>query len=87
MLTPCDNATPISGGFPTLMDRAQMAQARTLAGWITLIAEDRSLDERGIAEITNLDIEDVRAILGGTVYLLPLTTLDRALRRLEGRPH
>lgn len=87
MLTPCDKATPISGGFSTLMDRAQMAQARTLAGWITLIAEDRGLDERGVAEITSLDVEDVRAILGGAVFLLPLTTLDRALRRLEGRPH
>ncbi|MBP2295555.1 hypothetical protein [Azospirillum rugosum] len=64
-----------------------MAQARTLAGWITLIAEDRGLDERGVAEITSLDVEDVRAILGGAVFLLPLTTLDRALRRLEGRPH
>lgn len=87
MLTPCDNATPISGGFPPLLDRAHMAQARTLAGWIALIAEDRGLDENGIAKITDLDLESVRAILDGTVMLLPLTTLDLALRRLEGRAH
>lgn len=87
MLTPTDNASPTPGSFPVLMDRAQMAQARTLAGWITLIAEDRGLDERAIAAITDLDLEDVRAVLGGTVIMLPLTMLDRALRRLEGRAH
>ncbi len=87
MLTPIDNATPVSGRCSALTDRAHMAQARTLAGWITLIAEDRGLDERGVADATDLDIEDVRAILGGTVFMMPLTTLDRALRRLEGRAH
>ncbi|KAA0676069.1 hypothetical protein DS843_28705 [Roseomonas genomospecies 6] len=64
-----------------------MAQARTLAGWIALIAEDRGLGEQDVAATTGLDIEDVRAVLGGTVFMLPVTTLDRALRRLEGRPH
>ncbi|WP_448207410.1 hypothetical protein [Azospirillum sp. sgz302134] len=87
MLTPIDNATPHSDRCGTLMDPGQMAQARTLAGWIALIAEDRGLDERGVAAATDLDIEDVRAILGGTVFMMPLTRLDRALRRLEGRAH
>ncbi|MBB3267078.1 MULTISPECIES: hypothetical protein [Azospirillum] len=64
-----------------------MAQARTLAGWIAVIAEDRGLDERGVAAATGLDIEDVRAVLDGTVFMMPVSTLDRALRRLEGRPH
>ncbi|MBK3777004.1 hypothetical protein JJL56_16080 [Azospirillum sp. YIM DDC1] len=64
-----------------------MAQARTLAGWIAVIAEDRGLDERGVAAATGLDIEDVRAVLDGTVFMMPVSTLDRALRRLEGRPN
>ena len=91
MLTPTDFATPRSGGLTArcqpLTDPARMAQARTLAGWIAVIAEDRGLDERGVAAATGLDIEDVRAVLGGTVFMMPLTMLDRALRRLEGRPH
>jgi len=87
MMTPFDNATPISGRCHALADRAQMAQAQTLAGWIALLAEDRGLDERGVADVTDLDIEDVRAILSGVVFMMPLTTLDRALRRMEGRAH
>ncbi len=87
MMTPFDNATPLSGRLHVQADRAQMAQARTLAGWIALLAEDRGLDERGVAAATDLDIEDVRAILNGVVFMMPLTTLDRALRRLEGRAH
>ena len=86
-MTPFENATPISRHWPVLATGAQMAQAQTLAGWITLLAEDRGLDERALATATDLDIEDVRAILGGVVMMMPLTMLDRALRRLEGRPH
>lgn len=82
-----ENATPISGRWPVLATGAQMAQAQMLAGWIALLAEDRGLDERAVAAATELDIEDVRAILGGVVLMMPLTILDRALRRMEGRPH
>ncbi|AWK85819.1 hypothetical protein DEW08_01770 [Azospirillum thermophilum] len=64
-----------------------MAQAQTLAGWIALMAEDRGLDEHALAAATALDIEEVRAILSGVVIMMPLPALDRALRRLEGRPH
>ncbi|CAO3454045.1 hypothetical protein [Azospirillum argentinense] len=91
MLTPTDLADPrgrsLSARRHPLADPARMAQARTLAGWIAVIAEDRGLDERGVAAVTGLDIEDVRAVLGGTVFMMPVSTLDRALRRLEGRPH
>lgn len=91
MLTPTDLAAPrgrnLSARRHPQTDPARMAQARTLAGWIAVIAEDRGLDERGVAAATGLDIEDVRAVLGGTVFMMPVTMLDRALRRLEGRPH
>ncbi len=87
MMTPIDNATPLSGRCHRLGDPNRMAQAQTLAGWIALLAEDRGLSERDVAEVTDLDIEDVRAILSGVVFMMPLATLDRALRRLEGRPH
>jgi hypothetical protein len=86
-MTPFENATPTSGRWPVLVTSTQMAQARTLAGWITVMAEDRGLDEQALATATELDIEDVRAILGGVVLMMPLPLLDRALRRLEGRPH
>ncbi|TWA84709.1 hypothetical protein FBY14_11682 [Azospirillum brasilense] len=91
MLTPTDLAAPRGRSLPAhrhpLTDPARMAQARTLAGWIAVIAEDRGLDERGVAAATGLDIEDVRAVLDGTVFMMPVSTLDRALRRLEGRPN
>ncbi|WP_286192382.1 hypothetical protein [Roseomonas genomospecies 6] len=91
MLTPTDPAESCGRGLAArrhpMTDPARMAQARTLAGWIALIAEDRGLGEQDVAATTGLDIEDVRAVLGGTVFMLPVTTLDRALRRLEGRPH
>lgn len=91
MLTPTDLADSrgrsLSARRHPLTDPARMAQARTLAGWIAVIAEDRGLDERGVAAATGLDIEDVRAVLDGTVFMMPVSTLDRALRRLEGRPH
>ncbi|MBP2228633.1 hypothetical protein [Azospirillum agricola] len=86
-MLPFENATPTSGRWPVLATAAQMAQAQTLAGWITLLAEDRGLDERGVAAATGLDLEDARAILDGVVLMIPLPVLDRALRRLEGRPH
>lgn len=82
-----ENASPVSGRWPVLATPAQMAQAQTLAGWIALLAEDRGLDEPALAAATGLDIEDVRAVLDGVVLMMPLTVLDRALRRLEGRPH
>ncbi|WP_246472644.1 hypothetical protein [Azospirillum tabaci] len=96
MRTPTDLADPrgrslSAGRHPltdlSLADPARIAQARTLAGWIAVIAEDRGLDERGVAAATGLGIEDVRAVLDGTVFMMPVSTLDRALRRLEGRPH
>lgn len=86
-MIPFENATPISRHWPVLATRAQMAQAQALAGWIALLAEDRGLDEQGVAAATGLDIEEVRAVLGGVVLSMPLPVLDRALRRLEGRPH
>lgn len=88
---PFENATPISGPmsgrFSFTLSAAQMAQAQTLAGWITLIAEDRGMDEGALAAATGLDVEDVRAVLCGAVMMIPLTVLDHALRRLEGRVH
>lgn len=91
MLTPTDLAESCCRGSAArshpMTDPARMAQARTLAGWIALIAEDRGLGEQDVAAATGLDIEDVRAVLGGAVFMLPIATLDRALRRLEGRPH
>lgn len=91
MLTPTDLAESRGRGLPAgrhpMTDPARMAQARALAGWIALIAEDRGLGEQDVAAVTGLDIEDVRAVLGGAVFMLPIAMLDRALRRLEGRPH
>ncbi len=86
-MTPFENATPVTGRWPVLATGAQMAQARTLAGWIAIMAEDRGLDAPALAAATQLDLEDVRAILDGVVLMMPLAVLDRALRRLEGRPH
>lgn len=86
-MIPFENATPVSPYPPVLATRSQMAQAQTLAGWIALMAEDRGLDEHALAAATALDIEEVRAILSGVVIMMPLPALDRALRRLEGRPH
>ena len=40
-----------------------------------------------MAAATGLGIEEARAVLGGVVLSMPLPVLDRALRRLEGRPH
>lgn len=84
---PFENATPIGrlGGGVWFNDRTQLAQARTLAGWITLLAEDRDLDDRQLAAATGLDIEDVRAVREGAVAMLPPRLLNRALARLEGR--
>ncbi|PWC36242.1 hypothetical protein [Azospirillum sp. TSO35-2] len=92
--TPFENATPIGGpivpgssgcGRVWFNDRTELAQARTLAGWISLLAEDRGLDDRQLAAATGLDPEDVRAVLDGAVAMLPPRLLDGALRRLEGR--
>lgn len=84
-----EKATPGPGHGPLPMDRTELAQARTLAGWIALLAEERGLNDREVAAVTDLDIEEVRAILGGVVMVTPpstaLSTLDRALRRMEGR--
>lgn len=84
---PFENATPIGrpGGSLWFNDRAGLAQARTLAGWITLLAEDRGLDDRQLAAVTGLDPEDVRAVRDGAVAMLPPRLLNRALARLEGR--
>ncbi|MBK1839423.1 hypothetical protein JHL17_18600 [Azospirillum sp. YIM B02556] len=84
---PFENATPIgrpSGGL-WFNDRTELVQARTLAGWITLLAEDRELDDRQLAVATGLDLEDVRAVREGAVAMLPPRLLNRALARLEGR--
>ncbi|AWU97546.1 hypothetical protein [Azospirillum ramasamyi] len=84
---PFENATPIGrpGGVLWFNDRAGLAQARTLAGWITLLAEDRGLDDRQLAAVTGLDPEDVRAVRDGAVAMLPPRLLNHALARLEGR--
>lgn len=88
---PFENATPVSGPasgrFSFNPSPTHRVQAQTLAGWITLIAEDRGLNEPALATATGLDVEDVRAVLCGAVMMIPLTVLDRALRRLEGRAH
>ncbi|WP_042702367.1 hypothetical protein [Azospirillum sp. B506] len=84
---PFESATPI--GRPNavlwLNDRTELAQARTLAGWITLLAEDRDLDDHQLAVTTGLDLEEVRAVREGAVAMLPPWLLNRALARLEGR--
>ncbi|CAO3362130.1 hypothetical protein [Azospirillum melinis] len=84
---PFENATPIGrpGAGLWFNSRAELAQARTLAGWITLLAEDRELDDRQLAVATGLDIEDVRAVREGAVAMLPPRLLNLALARLEGR--
>ncbi|WP_148219777.1 hypothetical protein [Azospirillum sp. B510] len=92
---PFENATPIgrpvnrggnrSGGGLWFNDRTELVQARTLAGWILLLAEDRALDDRQLAVATGLDPEDVRAVRDGAVAMLPPRLLNRALARLEGR--
>lgn len=84
---PFENATPIGrpGAGLWFNNRTELAQARTLAGWITLLAEDRELDDRQLAVATGLDIEDVRAVREGAVTMLPPRLLNRALARLEGR--
>lgn len=84
---PFENATPIGrpGAGLWFNNRTELVQARTLAGWITLLAEDRELDDRQLAVVTGLDIEEVRAVREGTVAMLPPRLLNRALARLEGR--
>ncbi|MBP2299877.1 hypothetical protein [Azospirillum picis] len=83
-----ENATPVgraAGGRLWFNSRTELAQARTLAGWITLMAEERELDDRQLAAVTGLDAEDVRAVRDGAVAMVPPRLLDSALRRLEGR--
>ncbi|PWC67870.1 hypothetical protein TSH7_03470 [Azospirillum sp. TSH7] len=93
---PFENATPIGrpidrslagrkGGGLWFNDRTELAQARTLAGWIMILAEDRGLDDRQLAVATGLDLEDVRAVREGAVAMLPPRLLNGALARLEGR--
>lgn len=84
---PFDTATPFANRTASPATRAQMAHAQTLEGWIALLAEDRGLCERAVAAKTGLAVDDCRAILTGVGSLLPLHTLDRALRQLEGRSH
>lgn len=88
---PFENATPVGrtgvhrdGGL-WFNDRTELLQARTLAGWITLLAEDRGLDDCQLAAVTGLDVEDARAVRDGAVAMLPPRLLNRALARLEGR--
>lgn len=63
-----------------------LSQKFVLAGWVTLMAEDRGLDAAAVAERTGLDPEQARAVLDGAVAAIPLPVLDRVLRRMEGRP-
>lgn len=86
-MSPFDTATHPATRNPSPTTRAQMAHAQTLEGWIALLAEDRGLSDRTVAAETGLTVDDCRAILTGVGSLLPIHTLDRALRRLEGRPH
>lgn len=91
--TPATTAPPPPPGHDravverTAGDRGLQRHKLTLAGWIAVIAEDRGLDLRMVAEKTGLDLADARAVLDGSVAGVPLAVLDRALRRLEGRLH
>lgn len=69
------------------VDPALLRHKFALAGWITLIAEDRGLTLEAVAEKTGLDLQEAKAVLEGTVVGVPLRVLDRALCRLEGRVH
>jgi len=87
------NATPVYTGrdfihsLGEMVDSGLQHQKNTLAGWITLIADDRGLGPKEVAGITGLDRELATAILGGTVMAVPLSVLERTLRALENRPH
>jgi len=87
------NATPAYGSrdfiasLRQMPDRGLLHQKNMLAGWITLIADDRGMDARQVAGATGIDRELASAILSGAVLAVPLSILDRALRRLENRPH
>ena len=87
------NATPVFTGrdfigtLGGMGDAGLQHQKNTLAGWITLIADDRGLGPKEVAGMTGLDRELAAAILGGTVMGVPLAVLDRTLRTLENRRH
>lgn len=87
------NATSVFSGrdfidtFETMGDPGLLHQKNTLAGWITLIADEHGLGADGLALAVGIDRELALAILGGTVMGVPLALLDRTLRALENRPH
>lgn len=87
------NATPVFTGpdfidnLGRMADRGLRHQKNTLAGWISLIADDRGLGPQEVAAIAGLDRELADSILGGTVLGVPLSVLDRTLRTLENRRH
>ena len=87
------NATPVFTGrdfvhsLGEMMDSGLQHQKNTLAGWITLIADDRGLGPKDVAGMTGLDDELATAILDGTVMAVPLSVLDHTLRTLENRAH
>lgn len=82
---------PAPGTVAAVIDRFDagpntLSHKLVLAGWVALMAEDRGLDAAAVAERTGLDTEAARAVLDGAVAAIPLPVLDRALRRMEGRP-
>lgn len=87
------NATPVFTGrdlihsLGDLGEPGLLHQKNTLAGWITLIADDRGLGPKEIAGLTGLDRELAAAILDGTVMGVPLPVLDHTLRALEKQAH
>ena len=85
--TPAFTGRDIIHGLGEMADSGLQHQKNTLAGWITLIADDRGLGPKEVAGMAGLDPELAAAILDGTVMAVPLSVLDRTLRTLENRPH
>lgn len=91
------NATPVFTGrdfiesldhsLGKMGDSGLQHQKNTLAGWISVIADDRGLGFEDVAGMTGLDGELAAAILSGTVMAVPLSVLERTLRTLENRTH
>lgn len=86
-------ANPVFSGRDYIRSLRQTAapgllhQKNVLAGWISLIADDRGLGPKEVAGVTGIDRELAAAILDGTVMAVPLSVLDGALRKLENRCH
>ncbi|HYG87716.1 MAG TPA: hypothetical protein VD978_15760 [Azospirillum sp.] len=84
-VTPAFNGHEYIRSLRQAVDPGLLHQKNTLAGWISLIADDRGLGPKEVAGVTGIDRELAAAILGGTVMAVPLSVLDGALRKLENR--